>query len=151
MDFSSRRRTLTTNASIWTAAELGDVDRVRKVVVVKGRSPDALDPHGYTPLHLAAQSKHLRVPLILSLHCCSPPQTTAAPSIIRVCVLTAVIADQETRGIRKLQLWQLELLLLYYSRYQFLYVCASRRESVARWIGGYQNRPEMWKSAAVHY
>lgn len=48
-------RTLTTNASIWTAAELGDVDRVRTQIKDKGRSPDSLDPHGYTPLHLAAQ------------------------------------------------------------------------------------------------
>lgn len=27
------------------------------VVTVKGRRPDSLDPHGYTPLHLAAQSE----------------------------------------------------------------------------------------------
>eukprot|EP00903_Cladosiphon_okamuranus_P016649 g15352.t1 len=54
-------RTLITNASIWTAAELGDADRVKMVVRVKGRSPDSLDPHGYTPLHLAAQNGRLAV------------------------------------------------------------------------------------------
>lgn len=48
-------RTLTTNASIWTAAELGDAVRVSTLIREKGRSPNALDPHGYTPLHLAAQ------------------------------------------------------------------------------------------------
>lgn len=55
--FANSNRTLTTNASIWTAAELGDAERVRMVVTVKGRKPDSLDPHGYTPLHLAAQSE----------------------------------------------------------------------------------------------
>ena len=56
------------NTSIWTAAAHGDVERVKRVVTKKGRRPDILDPHGYTPLHLAAQSenqfgvrpKHLR-------------------------------------------------------------------------------------------
>lgn len=56
-DWVVMNRTLTTNASIWTAAELGDVDRVRTSVKEKGRHPDSLDPHGYTPLHLAAQSE----------------------------------------------------------------------------------------------
>ncbi|CAM9641084.1 unnamed protein product, partial [Ectocarpus sp. 8 AP-2014] len=56
-------RTLTTNASIWTAAELGDVARVRVSVAVKGRRPDSLDPHGYSPLHLAAQNGRLSVVL----------------------------------------------------------------------------------------
>lgn len=55
--FCNIDRTLTTNASIWTAAELGDVARVRVSVAVKGRRPDSLDPHGYSPLHLAAQSE----------------------------------------------------------------------------------------------
>ncbi|CBJ30948.1 Chain A, Crystal Structure Of A Designed Full Consensus Ankyrin [Ectocarpus siliculosus] len=58
-------RTLTTNASIWTAAELGDVARVRVSVGVKGRRPDSLDPHGYCPLHLAAQNGRLSVVLYL--------------------------------------------------------------------------------------
>ncbi|CAM9984426.1 unnamed protein product [Ectocarpus sp. 4 AP-2014] len=58
-------RTLTTNASIWTAAELGDVARVRVSVAVKGRRPDSLDPHGYSPLHLAAQNGRLSVVLYL--------------------------------------------------------------------------------------
>lgn len=58
-------RTLTTNASIWTAAELGDVGRLRKVVTEKGRRPDSLDPHGYTPLHLAAQSKQCGMTMLL--------------------------------------------------------------------------------------
>ncbi|CAM9853353.1 unnamed protein product [Ectocarpus fasciculatus] len=58
-------RTLTTNASIWTAAELGDVGRVRMSVAVKGRRPDSLDPHGYSPLHLAAQNGRLSVVLYL--------------------------------------------------------------------------------------
>ncbi|CAM9988610.1 unnamed protein product [Ectocarpus sp. 8 AP-2014] len=58
-------RTLTTNASIWTAAELGDVARVRVSVAVRGRRPDSLDPHGYSPLHLAAQNGRLSVVLYL--------------------------------------------------------------------------------------
>ena len=33
------------------------------VVTVKGRRPDSLDPHGYTPLHLAAQSEDKSVQL----------------------------------------------------------------------------------------
>lgn len=46
------------NTSIWTAAAHGDIERVKKIVAKKGRRPDILDSHGYTPLHLAAQSEN---------------------------------------------------------------------------------------------
>ncbi|VDB88420.1 unnamed protein product [Peniophora sp. CBMAI 1063] len=45
--------------NIWVAAGDGDLARVQHLVEVEGLSPNAPDPHTYTPMHAAASYGHL--------------------------------------------------------------------------------------------
>lgn len=45
-------------ANSWTAAQYGDVDRMRHLLLVHGRDPNVKDEYNRTPLHFAAAHGH---------------------------------------------------------------------------------------------
>eukprot|EP00611_Tribonema_gayanum_P016791 TRINITY_DN2920_c0_g1_i2.p2 TRINITY_DN2920_c0_g1~~TRINITY_DN2920_c0_g1_i2.p2 ORF type:complete len:309 (-),score=42.28 TRINITY_DN2920_c0_g1_i2:660-1586(-) len=58
-------RRLTTRASIFTAAELGDEQRVQQLLQADCSKADCVDMYGYTPLHFASQHGRLNVMRLL--------------------------------------------------------------------------------------
>lgn len=50
-----------TNSSLFTAAEWGEMERIRTLVEVRGKDVNLLDSGGYTMLHYAAQHNRVEV------------------------------------------------------------------------------------------